>query len=342
MHNFQDHVKTADLDNLRIEIKTRDGVIAIPETGSFSLKNGTSVILPFNMYLGSLLIKYATVQPFCSFTNSGIDYHVFWSVEGITPEIVFGSAVSMKSDGGSVAKRSGNTVLSGTSGKVFECLADRSGKPVHFLVIPMDKALQAYLTGSPGNQHLIISESLVLEDKEVINLISGGKEEWKIEVYPRVRTAETMNAQLVPLKSEYHYISAWNVSVAKAIPAVALTRTDDRHMVLNGRDLDLTNLNDVFVKFDYRGDRAMCFLNGELQTDNFCIGEPWLIGLKRYALQLQTGDLYFYFVPMRRDAPYLSYFDKAMLPDFSSGHDFLEIREPEIIPEYKVTLSIHD
>ena len=82
----------------------------------------------------------------------------------------------------------------------------------------------------------------------------------------------------------------------------------------------------------------MCFLRGELQTDNFFIGEPWLIGLKRYALQLQSHDMYFYFIPMRKDAPYLSYFDKDLLPDFTTHDDFLEIDEPEIIPEYKVNL----
>jgi len=340
MHNFQDHVNTADLDNLRIEIKTRDGVIVLPEAGSFSLKKGTSLILPFNLDLNGLLIKYATVQPFCSFANAGIDYHVFWSAEGINPEIVIAGAVSMKSYGGSVARRSGNTVLSGIPGKVFECVANRSGKPVHFLVIPMDKAMQAYLTGSPGNQHLVISEAMVLQENDVLSLVKCGKEKWKTEVYPKAKSAEIMNGKISPLRAENENITSWNISVTKAVPSVTITRTDDRHFVLAANNLDLTDLHDVFIKFDYHGDRAMCFLNGELQTDNFCIGEPWLIGLKRYATRLKTGEMYFYFMPMLREAPYLGYFDKTILPDFSTAKDFLEIKEPEIIPEYKVTLTI--
>jgi beta-galactosidase len=340
MHNFQDHVKTPDLNNLRIKIKTQGGEISIPETGSFNMKTGTSVILPFNLDLNGLLIKYATVTPFCSFTNSGDAYHVFWSSEGITPGIVFKDPMHVKTEGIAVVQQTGNTVVTGEEGKIFECLVDHSGQKVHFLVIPREKALLAYLAGSPGSQYLIISESLVLEDKDVINLINKGKEEWKIEVYPQVRTAEIMYAKLLPLKSDNNNITAWNISATKAVPAVTFTRTDDRHMVLNARDLDLTNLNDVYIKFDYRGDRAMSFLNGELQTDNFCIGEPWLIGLKRYATQLQTSDMYFYFMPMLKDAPYLSYFNKEVLPDFSTVRDFLEINEPEIIPEYKVSIMI--
>jgi hypothetical protein len=151
-----------------------------------------------------------------------------------------------------------------------------------------------------------------------------------------------LDAVLTPVKHDKSYMTAWNIKLAKAVPAVRIIRTDDRHLVLNARELDLTGLNDVYVKFNYRGDRALCFLNGELQTDNFCIGEPWLIGLKRYALNLQAHDMVLYFIPMRRDAPYLGYFEKNILPDFSAGNEFLEIQEPEIIPEYKINLTLHD
>ena len=338
MHNFQDHVKTIDLNNLQLKIKTTGGEISIPETGNFSLKNGTSVILPFNLDMNGLKIKYATVQPLCSFTNAGNTYHVFWSVEGIIPEIVLEGAADVKTDGATVSKRTGNIAASGVTGKEFECTINRSGKSVNLLVIPIEKARNSYLAGSPGNQHLVISEALVVEENNIISLTSIGKEEWKIEVYPQVKSVETMNAKVLPLKSEIRNLTAWNISVTKVVPDITLTRIDDRHIVLDAKNLELTNLNDVYIKFDYRGDRALCFLNGELQTDNLYFGESWLIGLKRYVTQLQTGDMYFYFIPMHKDAPYLSYFDEDVLPDFSTTRDFLEIKEPEIIPEYKVNL----
>ena len=247
MHNFQDHVRTPDLNNLQIIIKTKEGDISIPETGSFNLKTGTSFILPFNLDLSGLMIKYATVQPFCSFSNAGTDYHVFWSAEGITPGIVFKDPLRVKTDGIATLQLTGNTVVSGPEGKIFECSTDHSGKTVHFLVIPMEKALHAYLTGSKGNQHLVISETLVLEEKDVISLISSGKEEWKIDVYPQVKSVQSLNATLLQLKSEIQGMSAWKISVPKAMPALTLTRTDDRHLVLSARDLDLKNLNDVFM-----------------------------------------------------------------------------------------------
>ena len=340
MHNFQDHVNTPDLNNLKINIKTTDGEITIPEKGTFDLKTGSSMILPFNLNLDGLRIKCATVQPFCSFSNSGSLYHVFWSADGIIPEIVFSGAVRVKTDGSIVAHRSGNTVVTGVIGKTFECIIYASGQPVHFLVIPKYKALHTYLTGNDGSRYLVISDAVVLEKNDTLNLLSVGENQWNIEIYPGVTSARSAEAKLQSLKSEHRNISSWNIRVNKTVPAITLKRTDDRHYTLNAGELDLRNLNDVFLKIDYMGDRALCFINGELQTDNLCLGEPWMIGLKQYAKKLKTYEMYFYFIPMQRDAPYLQYFDQTKLPDFSNREDYLMINEPEIIPEYKVRLLI--
>jgi beta-galactosidase len=340
MHNFQDHVRTPDLDNLQLKIKTCQGEITIPENGSFTLKSGAAIILPFVLELNGLVIRYATVQPFCSFSNAGDEYHVFLSVTGIPPEIAFRDALRIKTEGVITTERAGTTIVSTGSEISAGFSIKLSGRTVHFLILPMEKASHAYLTGIEGSRHLVISEVPVLEDNKTLSLISLGKEEWKIEVYPAVKNILSLNATLVPQKSDYPETAAWNVSVPAVKPDLKLSRTDDRHFVLQADSLDLTPLNDVFVKYIYTGDRAMCFMNGQLLTDHFCIGKPWLIGLKRYALQLKDHEMYFYFVPMRRDAPYLEYFDKSLLPDFSAVREYLDIKEPEIIPEYKVTISL--
>jgi beta-galactosidase len=46
--------------------------------------------------------------------------------------------------------------------------------------------------------------------------------------------------------------------------------------------------------------------------------------------------MYFYFMPMTKNAPYLSYLEKEFIPDFSGKNEFLDIRKPEIIPEYRI------
>ncbi len=50
--------------------------------------------------------------------------------------------------------------------------------------------------------------------------------------------------------------------------------------------------------------------------------------------------MYFYFIPMAKDAPYLSYLDKEVVPDFGTKKEFLEIKTPEITIEYKVDVEL--
>ena len=134
-------------------------------------------------------------------------------------------------------------------------------------------------------------------------------------------------------------ISQWKLSVPKIEPNIELVKTDDRHFVLKAKNLDLTKINDVFITFDYRGDRGICMMNGELQTDNLYTSAPWTVGLKRYAQALKNNEMYFYFIPMAKDAPYLSYLDKEVVPDFGDKKEFLEIKTPKVATEYKVNIE---
>jgi beta-galactosidase len=50
--------------------------------------------------------------------------------------------------------------------------------------------------------------------------------------------------------------------------------------------------------------------------------------------------MFFYFLPMDKDAPYLSYLDKDVVPDFGNRKNFLEIKQPSISVEYKVNVVL--
>jgi beta-galactosidase len=141
-------------------------------------------------------------------------------------------------------------------------------------------------------------------------------------------------------KSTIKSISTWRLSVPKVDTGIKLIQTDNSHFVLKAGSLDLSKSNDVFITFDYRGDRGICMMNGELQTDNLYTSKPWTIGLKRYQEALKTSDMYFYFMPMQKDAPYLSYLDKEVLPDFSDKKSFLEVKQPQISVEYKLNVEL--
>ncbi|GEC72317.1 Glycosyl hydrolases family 35 [Flavobacterium flevense] len=333
MHNFQDHLETKDLKDLKIDIATQSGAITFPQTGTFTLKSGSSAIFPFNVNYDGIAIRMATVQPFCRFTNTNKKYNVMVSIDGIAPEIVLKGIV--KVNGIKTLIRNGNTVVVCAAGKTntFEI------NDVSFLVLPKSEAEKAYLIGENNNQKLVVSEAVVLDDTGKITLVSNNQEQIDFYTFPASANVTSVDGKVTKGKSAIKNISTWKVSVPKAAAGIQLIQADNSHFVLKAGSLDLSKVNDVFITFDYRGDRGICMMNGELQTDDLYTSKPWTIGLKRYQEALKTTDMYFYFMPMQKDAPYLSYLDKKVVPDFSDKKSFLEVKQPQISVEYKVDVE---
>ncbi|MDP4270483.1 MAG: beta-galactosidase [Bacteroidota bacterium] len=334
MHNFQDHVVTSELKGLKVDIATKSGTVTFPEAGTFTLKAGASAIFPFNLNMDGVELRMATVQPFCRFSNNGKYYNVLASVDGIAPEMVLKGKVKTTGSDIKTSIRNGNTVVAFPTGKVSEIQVNG----VSFLVLPWEQALNAYLVGKE-NQHLVISKSVVL-DGEKISLICKNGGNVDVSVYPAVKEISANDYAVKKTDSPASNMTQRTITIPTVEPKLQLAQADDRHFVLKATDMDWSKVNDVFVTFDYRGDRALCMMNGELQTDNLYSSQPWTIGLKRYSDALKTNDMYFYFIGMTKDAPYLSYLDKEVIPDFGNKKEFLEIKKPVISVEYKVEITL--
>jgi beta-galactosidase len=338
MHNFQDHLEMMDLKGLKIKVATKMGVIMFPEVGTFTLKAGSSAIFPFNVTYDGLDIRMATVQPYCRFTNQNKRYNVLTMVDGIAPEMIFKGKVIAKGTGIQTSSRNGNTVVSFTPNVRSEFKV----KDVSFLVLSESDTENAYLVGKSGAEHMVISKALVLENKDDLSLISKNETKIAVAVYPACKTISFVEGTVALTKSTIKSVCEWVVNVPKVEPTLKLLQADNAHFVLKAGSVDLSKLNDLYITFDYRGDRGICMMNGELQTDDLYTSKPWTIGLKRFQQALKTNDMYFYFVPMLNDAPYLSYLDKEVLPDFGKQNSFLEVKQPIITVEYKVTVKLFD
>jgi len=323
----------SDLKDLKVNVTTKSGEITFPRTGTFTLKAGNSAILPFNLNIDGVDIRMATVQPYCKFSNKDKKYNVFVSIDGIAPEIVLKGKV--KVSGVKSSLLDGNTVVTLPDGKICEILVNG----VSFLILPYEQALNAYMVGG-NDKHLVISKAVVLNNEQNISLLSSGQELVEMSIYPTVSELSATNGNVTKAKSVLKNISQWQISVPKIEPNIQLLKTDDRHFVLKAQTVDWTKLNDIFITFDYRGDRGICMMNGELQTDNLYTSKPWTVGLKKYAEALKTNEMYFYFMPMTKDAPYLSYLDKEVIPDFGNKKEFLEIKTPQIKTEYKINIKL--
>ncbi|WP_132432539.1 beta-galactosidase [Natronoflexus pectinivorans] len=336
MHNFQDRIAMPDHRDLHINVNTIEGTFRFPHNGTFTLKSEASGIFPFNLDFDGVFIHQATAQPFMRFENDGRVYHVMVAIEGFHPQLVLNGDTDVSGTGIKTELINGRKVVSFPDDRLSEMVSN----DVSFLVIPYEMALKAWLTGKAGNQHLIISNALVLEDEKSLSLISDHQTEICVRVYPAIRDLRSGEANVNKLEQELASVSGWILSIDPKEPVLQLIPSGDRHFVLRAEQLDMNGFNDVFITFDYRGDRAVCMMNGELMTDHLYTSAPWTIGLKRYVEMLKDHEMYFYFIPMRSDAPYLSWLDEEVIPDFGERREFLEIKEPEISVEYRIDIMI--
>ena len=181
---------------------------------------------------------------------------------------------------------------------------------------------QQALNALKVNGKLLITDATVLPAADGATLLSLGNHQVNYVVYPSKQGFKAQTASVAPVTPQFE--------VKKAGP---------RRMSVSVTQQSASQVQEFFLRINYVGDVAMTFMKGQLVRDEFYHGEPWTIGLKRYANDLKTDPLTFYFRPLRKNAPFLGDLPKQASPDFAKG-PVVDIKNVEIIPEYKFIIKL--
>jgi hypothetical protein len=328
MLNFQDHIEIADINDVSVELETGNETIRFPSSGTFDLKKTTCTILPFNLKFGKTLIKSATVQPLTTLHTDQGDHFVFYSLDGITPELVIPDDPALTEIQN--AKRSQKNNLTFVQGKNNEVFSFKNGSD-HFLIIPHEMALNSYKI----DDRLIISDGLILNGKDQMSLITRFLDS-TIHIFPAIsKTPRVSQASLSRIKPHFKGASSYRLTFKKTDPRVAVKKiTDRKYSVIVKGGLD--QLNDVFIEIDYVGDRGMAFIDGLLVTDHLYHEKKWEIGLKDFFPKLSGKEMVLIFHPLYSNQEAL--IDFTQLPEFTDGK-YLDIKNINIVNEYKAIIS---
>lgn len=331
--NFQDHAQTQDLGPLRLQINDGRQTLAVPSTGTFVLKRDACAILPINLDLDGVRLQTATVQPLSIRRVDGRNHFVFFSIDGLLPELVFagGDITALQNCRG---ERAGTvTRVVGEAGACFSFAVD--GKPV--LVIPRRLALDA---AEREDGRLLFAGATLLAGGEKETVLSAGKSEVDVAVYPALAAQPGIaGATLETIPAPSPTMSAFRVKF-KPITFAAKVRQITQKKYAVSFSGDLKGLNDVFMRVNYLGDTGMAFVEGKMIDDHFYFGRPWDIGLKRFIGRRAETEMVFVLHPIRRDATFLGDIPEEFRPTFAAGQESrLEFRGVEFMPEYKAILT---
>jgi hypothetical protein len=338
--NFQDHVENEDLEDIKFKLKLPDEVLSLPRGKGFTLKKNASAILPFNLSLDGVLLKYATAQLLTKIENKDQAHYFFYAPEGISPEFAvdrstienIGVTSGQTDTDGDISYI---TVQPGTNSVIELTKAD--GSKVKITALTREQVLACWRMSLWGKERLVLSKATVLGRDKFMQLQQMGNSKMDFSIYPDVDGSLASSSGKMQRKADGIFTN-YQITLPEKSIRLEVKRVGKAKVVVNLPDNAMEGLNDIFLKVDYTGDTGMAFIDGRLATDDLYYGSAWWIGLKRFVPEVLEKGMYFYFRPMYKNAPYLIDLPEELIPDLSGG-PVIDIRSIEAVPEYQVIVS---
>lgn len=267
LNNFQDHLQLPDRKNERVCIRLPHESVEF----AIDLASGENCILPFNMPMGELVLKMATVQPITHLNIAGQSCWFFMIPAGMNPVMQIDDQTF---------------VLPGGEISDFTVGQER------VIVLPRQDAVRFSHVQKQKETIAVLSDSGILWDGKRAALETEGHPQAVLTMPPMPnsqivrgpfggRMFDGRPVQRTTLVPEQVGPSRWTVN----IPADALT-----------------GHKTVLLRVQYLGDVGQAFIDGEMISDNFCNGQPWDIRLDDHAEKLSRSPLTLYIVPVKKGA----------------------------------------
>lgn len=265
---------------------------------------------------------------------------MFVAQDGSNAEFSFAKSndLSIKKAPGISLDQNENRILVKCPKGTSEFTVNVKGRQTKILVIEKSLALQSYLISIKGQKSLVFSDAVVLQKNDSISLLSTGKNEINLQVYPKIQSKLSAGNAAVSALNNKGIMSAFTISVPEVKLEPVFKQVGARKTVVT-LPSSLNGLNDLFLNIDYTGDTGMGFLDGELVTDEFWKGTLWQIGLRKFYPSVASKEMVFYFRPVNENVSYLDDILPENRPDFSKSKQVLDIRKISFTSEYKVNLQ---
>jgi len=343
LNNFQDHAETKDKNNIQLQVKTPQGNITIPETGTIGIKAGENAILPVNIDIEGIHFNYATAQLLTKLDNKEKTL-VFFAPEGMNAEFSFPGNVTVQNLVNSNINKNEQRVLvkkgSNIDDPVLFTITHRKAT-IRILVIDRLYALLSWLIQIGNVQHIAISTgTAVIEKKGQLEIYRKGDSSSFLMIYPATNRIASSAIVTNAKQKDSAFLSIFKIKLPGFKITDTVTSINDQKIQLSLTPNWPPYVNDVFAKVDYVADNGMAFINGELVADEFYKGRPWEIGLKKFMIDKQPKNMVLYFRPIYKDAPWLVDFPADKQPDFSKTKSFTHIQKITFTPEYKAVIPI--
>lgn len=355
VNNYQRLQPMPPKEGTQFRLELRDGPLLVPDA-PFTVPSDSAFFWPFHLDLGGVTLIYATAQPVCAVEDSDARCVVFAETPGVPAEFVFdGDGISVESAAGEVTITDGRIrvrhVRPGTDAALR--LRCANGASLYILLLDEPQSLACWKGTLAGRERIFLTRAGLTLDGDEIRLSAEEPTDLTVAVFPAppslAATAGTPDGlfhRFTPPRpparvTEARVEPVWAAGPARRVlpgsAGVAEAPSDEDFAGAGVWRITLLEDTDAErLRIRYVGDAARLYLDSELLTDNFYNGNPFEIGLRRYAPDIYRKELLLKILPLRRDAPI--YLPEDAWPDFGSAESALDLAGVEVIGDYETLL----
>ena len=302
MNNFQDHWDMKDHKDISVGLRLKDEILRIPENGGLKLAAGTSCILPFNLNLGGITLKYSTAQMIAGIQTGQEKVCFFFEPQGMEAEYCFDTAnISgfSKTEKQNEIKDERLVIKADEDRNRTFSIIGAGGNKLTVVTLTHEQSLDFWKVNLNGSERVIISNAALICDGKTLKLDWTGNRKINIDVFPAFdKDIPVTGLELKATRQKGIFTSYEMENKHKEI-SISVKNISRNRASLSLAKGSFEGLNNIMLNIDYSGDIGYAFINGKLIHDNFCNNNPWNIGLKEFQKELMEYEIDIYISPLK-------------------------------------------
>lgn len=300
INNYQDHVETKDQKDFAITVNLENEEIQFPKTGSMSLAKDECCILPFNLDLQGLNLKYSTTQLLTSIEHEGETYFFFFTPKGMNGEYYFESdeIQEVSVDHGNIISNEHTLIQVSNEEISLIDITLKSGKRLHVCTLTHEQSLNFWKFHFRGKEQVFITNATLLVDEEKVRLESEGLETVEIKSFPGFKEPIRIAGEEIICRN-HGLFKQYKKQLSETHTNLEVKMVNQYKAMIDFQPDAFDNVKELLLKIDYAGDIGYAFIDGELIHDNFCNNNTWEIGLQQHKQDLIAKGMYIYISPLK-------------------------------------------
>jgi Glycosyl hydrolases family 35/Beta-galactosidase, domain 2 len=303
INNYQDHVETKDQKDFTITVNLENEEIRLPKTDRMSLAKDECCILPFNLDLQGLNLKYSTTQLLTSIEHKGETYFFFFTPKGMNGEYYFESdgIQEVSVDNGNIISDKNTLIQVSNNELSLVDITLKSGKRLHICTLTHEQSLNFWKFHYRGKEQVFITNGTLLVDEERIRLESEGQETVEIQSFPGFNEPIRIAGEEIICRN-HGLLKQYKKTLSETRTNLEVKMVNQNKAMIDFQPEAFEDVKELLLQIEYVGDIGYAFIDGELIHDNFCNNNTWEIGLQQHKQDLLAKGMYIYISPLKEDS----------------------------------------